>query len=225
MNKKGKKPKAKNSMSSISGKPVLFTTELNSKSKLGIENESKATNSQAPTNKIPYKADCNELGQKDIEMISDSESIGNFEEVEEKTDELASYMEVKGDKVDNPSIIKTRNRKNSNPTSLSPSSYLPEGDDAYKVLRAFDDFYKNPKNIENELYIYRSPRVSFELFQISTEPSDIYKQHISSIALDSNLDRKMNKKFDFDKISKEDFDYYMKFVSFYKENCSKKEAM
>jgi hypothetical protein len=37
------------------------------------------------------------------------------------------------------------------------------------TLKKFDDFYKEKKNLENEMYLYKPPRVNLNHYQISLE--------------------------------------------------------
>lgn len=40
------------------------------------------------------------------------------------------------------------------------------------TLKKFDDFYKEKKNVEHEMYFYRPPRVNPELYQVPIENID-----------------------------------------------------
>jgi hypothetical protein len=40
------------------------------------------------------------------------------------------------------------------------------------TLKKFDDFYKEKRNVENELYFYHAPRVSQDLFQVRLQSID-----------------------------------------------------
>jgi hypothetical protein len=40
------------------------------------------------------------------------------------------------------------------------------------LLKKFDDFYKDNKNIENEMYLYRNPRVNKVVFQAEVKSEE-----------------------------------------------------
>ena len=214
MNKKGKKQKTKNSSNNLIGMYLVLKIEINSKNTNNSETDSKINQASFTPNKFGEKGESNAMSEniRDQDDIYERESSSY--ENEAGTDELLSNMGIRTGN-DNP--LRPTTRLKSGITPLSPSRNSQDSEEPYKVLKAFDDFYKNPKNIENELYYYRPPRVSCELFQISTKPSDILSSIPSS--------QKIKTRYDFEKISKEDYDYYMKFVNFYKEKCSKEAFM
>ena len=85
------------------------------------------------------------------------------------------------------------------------SNKKPNESSSYPVLKKFDDFYKERKNLQNEMYVYQPPRVDRTLYQVDL--SKITKE-VSQPPL--------NKKYEYlSKVSKEDLDYYMKFIEYY----------
>jgi hypothetical protein len=98
-------------------------------------------------------------------------------------------------------------------TNKSPSG-TSNNNNEKGLLMQFDDFYKENKNVENELYFYRPPRVS-EKYQVTmfenTDNNSLNSQNL----LSKKNNYLFQKKIDYNKISSDDLDYYIKFIHFF----------
>lgn len=75
----------------------------------------------------------------------------------------------------------------------------------YPTLKKYDDFYKEKKNLQNEMYVYQPPRVDRNLYQVDF-----------SLLEKEQIQPPLNKKYeDLNKVNRDDLDYYMKFIEYY----------
>jgi hypothetical protein len=74
-----------------------------------------------------------------------------------------------------------------------------------RSLKNFDDYYKDSKNLENEVYHYHPPRLSMS-YQVDLTLIDKFLNHHPGA----------EKLYDLTKISNDDLNYYLKFVNYYK---------
>jgi hypothetical protein len=74
-------------------------------------------------------------------------------------------------------------------------------------LKNFDEYYKDSKNVENEIYHYHPPRVSMSY-------------QVDLTLLDKILNRHpgFEKIYELDRISKDELNYYLQFVSYYRND-------
>lgn len=87
-------------------------------------------------------------------------------------------------------------------------------------LIAYDEFYKNNKNVEHEAYYYKKPRISLEYYQCDKIPlvnNDLKLNEESEKRNDINQDLNFNKIVDCnDEINSNDKNYYYKLVDYLK---------
>ena len=102
-----------------------------------------------------------------------------------------------------PTGITTRRKEHQ--SSLSSSKKPQDPSNSYPTLKHFDDFYKEAKNLQNETYVHRSPKIDKEKCQVDL--SLITPQKEKCIPIEQ--------KYVLDKLPPEDFDYYMKFIEYY----------
>lgn len=106
----------------------------------------------------------------------------------------------------------------------------------YSSLQKFDEYYKNNKNVIHEAYYYKKPRINTLLYQVSPDDlvADInnknemrdngknyylnyYFFNVDNSDTEDSPGPQFNKLFDLSQISENDFNYYMKLVSFLKD--------
>ena len=100
----------------------------------------------------------------------------------------------------------------------------------YPNLKKFDEYYKDDKNIKKLNIFYKKPNVDQKSCQIDFNEFDKKynlnnysqkKDEENNININSNnIIKKLNvtKKYDFDKLSKDDLNYYLTLVNYYHEN-------
>ena len=86
---------------------------------------------------------------------------------------------------------------------------INHGKNNFPILRKWDEYFKDSKNSDNLIFIYKPPRIDKEKCQVNFEEIKEKKSLM-----------KLNKKYDFSKISKEDLDYYLKFIDYYKNETN-----
>jgi hypothetical protein len=57
------------------------------------------------------------------------------------------------------------------------ASYYEKSVSELTTLKKFDEFYKERRNVENEMYLWRAPRVSRDLYQVPVENFDTQKSN------------------------------------------------
>ena len=98
-------------------------------------------------------------------------------------------------------------------TNKFPSNTINNNSNDKSLLRQFDEFYKDNKNVENDLYYYRLPRVS-ENYQAKIEIlKEINNKNIQNFLAEKN--NYLEKKIDLSKISNDDLEYFIKFVNYF----------
>jgi hypothetical protein len=75
----------------------------------------------------------------------------------------------------------TRRKEHQMSQSNGKGSYYEKSVSELTTLKKFDDFYKERKNVENEMYLWRAPRVSKDLFQVPVDNFDIQKRNNQEI--------------------------------------------
>lgn len=87
----------------------------------------------------------------------------------------------------------TRRKEQQISQSNIRSSYYEKSVSELTTIKKFDEFYKERRNVENEMYLWRAPRVSRDLYQVPVENFDTQKSKIEKINyLGNNLKDKSN---------------------------------
>ena len=142
-----------------------------------------------------------------IEEKSDIRSSNKYSKIQnyEKTPEPKERNEASSSNIQGP--VTRRKEQTFYPTNIKGNNEALIND--INTLFKFDEYYKDRKNIENEIYLYHPPRVSPH-YQVSLDNIHC-----------TNKDEYINLiNFDKNKITKENLNYYLKFVNYYKETSS-----
>lgn len=77
----------------------------------------------------------------------------------------------------------TRRKEQQISQSNIRSSYYEKSVSELTTIKKFDEFYKERRNVENEMYLWRAPRVSRDLYQVPVENFDIQKSNMKKLII------------------------------------------
>jgi len=122
------------------------------------------------------------------------------------------YFEVNVKKNDDINQNNHNNNEIIGPTTRrkEQEKLINNGKNNYPLLRKWDEYFKDSKNSDNLIFIYKPPRIDKKNCQVNFDELKEKK----------DLKIKLNKKYDFSKISKEDLDYYLKFIHYYQNQIN-----
>ena len=100
--------------------------------------------------------------------------------------------------------------------SFNNSTQLTSDNSLYPNLKKFDDFYKDKKNLENEMFVYQPPRIDKNKYQVDFEKIRFYPKNSS---VNKAISPPINPKYNLSspQISSEDLAYYLKFIDYYEK--------
>lgn len=207
--KKGRKPKGKHNRLNIDQGILFFNIDLLNTLEKRRYKQSVAINTKSDD--ISYDENVNMGGMQYMPTYSTNLNL-EFENcysvmgsMDEKINKGDRTPDKQSDYVPNSGPI-TRRKEN---LMQINGRHSDQSDSDLGRLKNFDEFYKDVRNVENEMYMYRPPRVNMDRYQLNIIQLDVNSE--------INYQNYINKLYEFsEKISKEDLNYYMKFVSFYK---------
>ena len=149
--------------------------------------------------------------ENDIEM-KNNENIEKDNNSNEIKSDSKKYFEVNVKKNDDINQNNHNNNEIIGPTTRrkEQEKLINNGKNNYPLLRKWDEYFKDSKNSDNLIFIYKPPRIDKKNCQVNFDELKEKK----------DLKIKLNKKYDFSKISKEDLDYYLKFIQYYKNQTN-----